>query len=50
VSKESKESESKDLKKPDNVDIEDRDLRDYNTIFQDLSVINATAVDLDNLI
>jgi hypothetical protein len=50
VSKESRESESKDLEKPDNADIEDRDLGDYNTIFQDLSVVDTTAADLDNLI
>jgi hypothetical protein len=49
VSQESRESESEDSEEPDNADIEDRDLGDYDTIFQDLSVVDATAVDLDNL-
>jgi hypothetical protein len=50
VSIESRKSESKDSEEPDNADVENKDLKDYNTIFQDLSVVNVTAVDLDNLI
>jgi hypothetical protein len=49
VSEESKESKSEDSEEPDNIDAEDGDLRDYNTIFQDLSVVDATAADLSNL-
>jgi hypothetical protein len=48
-SRELKESESKDLEEPDNADIKDRDLGDYDTIFQDSSVVDMTAVNLDNL-
>jgi hypothetical protein len=49
VSEESKESKSEDSEEPDNIDAEDGDLRDYNTIFQNLSVVDATAADLSNL-
>jgi hypothetical protein len=49
VSEESGESKSEDSEEPDNIDAEDRDLEDYDTIFQDLSVVNATAADLSNL-
>jgi hypothetical protein len=43
------ESKSEDSEEPDNIDAEDRDLGDYDTIFQDLSVVDATAADLSNL-
>jgi hypothetical protein len=49
VSKESRESESKDSEKPDNINAEGGDLGDYNIIFQDLSVIDVTAADPSNL-
>jgi hypothetical protein len=46
VFKESRESKSKDSEEPD---IEDKDLGDHNAIFQDLSVVDTTAADLNNL-
>jgi hypothetical protein len=49
VSKESGESKSEDSEEPDNIDAENKDLGDYNIIFQDLSVVDATAVNLSNL-
>jgi hypothetical protein len=47
--KDSKKSKSKDLEEPDNINTENGDLEDYNTIFQNLLVVNATAADLSNL-
>jgi hypothetical protein len=47
--KDSKESKSEDSEEPDNIDAEDEDLGDYDIIFQDLSVVDATAADLSNL-
>jgi hypothetical protein len=49
VSEESGESESEDSEEPDNAHVKDGDLGDYDTIFQDLSVVDATAADLNNL-
>jgi hypothetical protein len=49
VSEESRGSKSEDSEKPDNIDTEDRDLEDYDIIFQNLSMIDATAADLNNL-